>query len=123
MAAGASLTCLMRASVGDIVASAEGQRVAHQLLAECAAIARASGYPPRSRFAEDVLTAPGSPFKTSMLRDIEAGRRVEVDHLVADMMRRGQALHQPTDVLQIAVAHLLAYERARESLVVAPLAL
>ena len=116
MSAGASLTCLMRASVGDIVASPEGTRVARELVAECAAIARAAGYPVSetgTSFAEKMLTAAGSPFKASMLRDIESGGRVEADHLVGDMLRRGRTLGQPVQLLDVAFAHLQAYERTR----------
>jgi 2-dehydropantoate 2-reductase len=115
MSAGASLTCLMRASVGHIVGSPEGERIARQLVAESAAIARAAGYPvgeKAARFAEQMLIAPGSPFKASMLRDIEAGARVEADHLVGDMLKRGRELGQPVQLLEIAFAHLRAYERS-----------
>jgi 2-dehydropantoate 2-reductase len=114
MAAAASLTCLMRASVADIVATPEGERVARRLIAESAAIARAAGHPVNDKaaqFAEHMLTAPGSAFKASMLRDIEAGRRVEADHLIGDMLARGRALGQPVELLEIAFAHLKAYER------------
>jgi 2-dehydropantoate 2-reductase len=116
MAAGASLTCLMRATVSDIVASPEGVHVARQLRSECHAVARAAGYPVSETgvsFAERMLSAPDSPFKASMLRDIEAGGRVEADHLIGDMIRRGLASGLPVDLLQVAFAHLKAYEGAR----------
>lgn len=115
MAAGASLTCLMRASVADIVASPEGEQVARQLIAECQGIAAASGYPASAKavaFTEGMLVARDSPFKASMLRDIEGGRRVEADHLVGDMVRRGRDLGQPVRMLEAALAHLHCYERA-----------
>jgi len=115
MAAGASLTCLMRANVGNIVATPEGERVARQLVEECQAIARAAGYPVSEKgagFAAHMLTSPKSPFKASMLRDIEGGRRVEADHLVGDMLRRGRELVQPVVLLETALGHLLAYERS-----------
>ncbi len=63
-------------------------------------------------FAERMLLSPGSSFKASMLRDIEAGRRVESDHLVGDMIRRGRALGEDVQWLEAAFAHLKAYERA-----------
>lgn len=116
MAAGASLTCLMRAGVGDIVASPEGERVARRIVAECQAIARAAGFPVSENgagFAAHMLTTSGSAFKASMLRDIEAGRRVEAEHLVGDLLRRGRALEQPVALLEVAFAHLLAYQRSR----------
>jgi len=115
MSAGASLTTLMRASVGDIVATPEGERIARQLVADCAAIANAAGYPVSEKgaaFAERMLLSPDSTFKASMLRDIEAGRRVESDHLVGDMIRRGRALGLNAGWLEAAFAHLKAYERA-----------
>jgi len=116
MAAGASLTCLMRASVADIVASAEGERVARSLVGECATIARVAGYPVSEKaasFAERMLLGKDSPFKASMLRDIEAGGRVEADHLVGDMLRRGREAGQDVSLLAVAHAHLKAYERSR----------
>jgi len=115
MAAGASLTCLMRASVGDIVATPEGERVARQFVEECQVIARAAGYPVSEKgagFAAHMLTNPKSPFKASMLRDIESGGRIEADHLVGDMLRRGRQLGQAVNLLAIAFAHLKAYEAA-----------
>jgi 2-dehydropantoate 2-reductase len=116
MAAGASLTCLMRANAGNIVASPEGERVARQLVAECQAIARAAGLPVSEKgagFAAHLLTTSGSTFKASMLRDIESGGRIEADHLVGDMLRRGRELGQPVQLLEVAYAHLKAYERSR----------
>lgn len=118
MAAGASLTGLMRASVGDIVASAEGARAARQIVAECQGIAAAAGYPVSEKgagFTAHMLTTSGSPFKASMLRDIEAGQRIEADHLVGDMLQRGRALDRPVALLELAFAHLLAYQHARGS--------
>ena len=80
MSAGASLTALMRASIGDILATPEGERIARQLVEDCAAIASAAGYPVSEKgaaFAQKMLLSPESAFKASMLRDIEAGRRVK----------------------------------------------
>jgi 2-dehydropantoate 2-reductase len=114
MSAGAALTSLMRAGIGDIVATPEGEHIARQVVADCAAIARAAGFPVSEKgaaFAERMLLSPESVFKASMLRDIEAGRRVEADHLVGDMIRRGRALGQPVHWLEAAFAHLKAYER------------
>lgn len=118
MSAGAALTSLMRASVGDIVATPEGERIARELVTDCAAIASAAGFPVSEKgagFAEHMLVSAGSVFKASMLRDIEAGRRVEADHLVGDMIRRGRELGQPVHWLEAAFAHLKAYERVAAS--------
>jgi 2-dehydropantoate 2-reductase len=118
IAAAASTTCLMRAAVGDIVA-ADAQDIPLRLMQECAAIAAANGFPPRDNATNAglaILTAPGSVFTASMLRDIEQGSRIEADHIVGDLLRRA-AKAPPAPLLSIAFAQLRAYEarRKRES--------
>ena len=73
IATAAGITCLMRATVGDYVAAGAAD-LATALLAECASIAAAQGFPPREparERARAALTGAGSPLKASMLRDIE----------------------------------------------------
>ncbi len=118
IAAVAGITCLMRATVGDIVAANEAS-LATALLDECAGIAAARGFAPSPPFlgrARTMLTTPGSTFAASMLRDIEHGAPIEADHIVGDLLRRGEAASHDHPLLRIANAHLKAYEarRARE---------
>ena len=71
----AGSTCLMRGSIGDI------------------AVAPAEGYPPREAFLDPIrqmLTAAGSPLTASMLRDIGNGAPIEADHIIGDLLWRGQ---------------------------------
>jgi 2-dehydropantoate 2-reductase len=116
----AGMTCLMRASIGDIVAAAPvGQKLMRQLLDECAAVAGAYGRAPRPAVLEDtrnLLTKPGSAFTASMLRDIEGGHRVEADHILGDLIARGEHAGVFTSLLEIAYCHVKAYEvrKARE---------
>lgn len=118
IAAAASTTSLMRASVGDIMA-ADARDIPLQLLQECGAIAAEHGFAPREAAKAAglaVLTATGSPFTASMLRDIEQGSRIEADHIVGDLLRRApKSLAAP--LLTTAYAHLRSYEarRKRES--------
>jgi 2-dehydropantoate 2-reductase len=120
IAAGAGITCLMRAAVGDIV-TAGGAEFASALLAECAAIAARQGFPPREGFLDRnrrIFTIAGSSLKASMLRDIEHDAPIEADHILGDLLRRaGQGDSAPPLLLRIALAHLKAYEarRAREA--------
>jgi 2-dehydropantoate 2-reductase len=118
IAAAAATTCLMRATVGDIVA-ADAQDIPLRLYEECAAIAAANGFPPRDSATQAglaVLTTPGSSFTASMLRDIEQGSRIEADQIVGDLLGRGTKA-PPAPLLITAFAHLRAYEarRKRES--------
>ena len=115
----ASATCLMRAPVGDIVAAPGGRELILSLLEECRATAEAAGYAPRAPFLErtrTTLTTPGSPFTASMLRDIEGNGPIEADHIIGDLLRRGGGQGAPSrdaSALQIAYAHLKAYEARR----------
>ena len=62
-----------------------------------------------------MLTAPGSTFAASMLRDIERGAPIEADHVVGDLLRRGGgARFGDYPLLRIAYAHLKAYEARRQ---------
>jgi len=113
LAALAAATCLMRASVGEIVASDHGEAFMRALYAECLAVAAQAGQPIPQK-AQDtaigVLTQPGAATKASMLRDLEGGQRVEAAHIVGDMLARALAAGQSAPLLQAAYCHLQAYQ-------------
>ena len=114
--AAAAITCLMRASTGAIMDADDGKRLTLALLAECDTVACASGYAIRAKaqgWAQPFLTQRGSDFTASMLRDLEAGGRIEADHLQGDMIARGAALGVPTDLLKVAYCQLKAYHNLR----------
>jgi 2-dehydropantoate 2-reductase len=118
IATGAGATCLMRASIGDIVA-AGAEYVVTALLDESVAIAEAEGFPPRPAAIErtrDAYTKPNSTMTASMLRDMERGGPIEADHIIGDLLRRSGD-HAASPMLRIVLAHLKAYEarRAREA--------
>jgi 2-dehydropantoate 2-reductase len=50
-----------------------------------------------------------------MLRDVERGARTEVEHVLGDLLRRGDQAANPHALLRIAYAHLMAYEARRSS--------
>jgi 2-dehydropantoate 2-reductase len=112
----AGITSLMRAAIGDIVAADAGD-LSVALLDECAAIASAHGFKPRQgpfeRFRA-MFTAAGSLMTASMLRDIERGARIEADHIVGDLLRRGGKSVGQMSLLRVAYAHLKAYEVRRQ---------
>jgi 2-dehydropantoate 2-reductase len=113
IATAAGLTCLMRAAIGDIVA-AGGSDLAISLFEECAGIAGRQGHPPGPATADRIramVTAPGSPITASMLRDIENDAPVEADHIIGDLISRGDA--PSCRLLRIAYLHLKAYEARR----------
>jgi 2-dehydropantoate 2-reductase len=115
IATGAGITCLMRASFGDIVA-AGAVEFTTGMYDECCAIAAANGFVPREaslQRSRAMITAPGSPISASMMRDIERGAPIEADHVVGDLLQRGQRDGHDHPLLRIAFAHLKAYEARR----------
>src|SRR4029077_17496357 len=97
----AGINCLMRAPVGDILAAEDGENLTLELLAECEAVATASGYPPRPGPREEcraMLTDRESKFGASMLRDLEAGSRTEGEQVLGDMLHRARALGIPAPI-------------------------
>ncbi len=111
----AGITCLMRASIGEIVAVAEGADLARWLYLECAEVARRSGFAPTDdevAQALRILTTEHSPLKASMLRDVERGQRTEVEHVLGDMLARAHALGVDAPLLRAACAQLRIHEAA-----------
>ena len=112
----AASTCLMRAPVGHILAAPGGKDFILAMLDECSAVATAEGHAPRAPFLErtrGMLTMEGSQMTASMFRDIKAGAPVEADHVIGDLIARGDAARVPVPKLRTAYTHLKAYERQR----------
>ncbi len=112
----AASTCLMRSSVGNILAAPGGRDFILGVLDECSAVAAAEGHAPSGPFFErtrGMLTAEGSQMTASMFRDIKAGAPVEADHVIGDLIARGDAAKVPVPRLRTAYTHLKAYERQR----------
>ena len=112
----AGITCLMRGTIGEITATAEGPGLAGRLYVECAQIAQRSGHPPTAAAAAEakrLLTMPRSPLKASMLRDLERGSRTECEHVLGDMRSRAVAHAVDTPLLAAALTHLRVHEAAR----------
>ena len=114
LAAFAGITCLMRADIGTILQTDGGRARILHLLEETRAVARAEGYEPPEAMMDEyraLLTKEGSTLTSSMLRDIESGRRTEGNHILGDMLARARKHELPAPVLAIAAAHVQAYEK------------
>jgi 2-dehydropantoate 2-reductase len=112
----AGITCLMRAPVGDIVATPGGTAVTLGLLEECRAVAERSAHAPAEatlQRARSVLTETGSSLTASMLRDLQHGHAIEADHVIGDMLARAGQLHDGCSLLAVVYAHLKTYEAGR----------
>ena len=114
----AGSTCLMRASVGDIMHTLSGEAFVRALFAEGVAIAAASGQAlgeAQQAAYLGQLTDPASGLMASMLRDVEKGGPTEADHILGDMVARAEALNLDAPLLRLAYSHLQAYDLRRKA--------
>lgn len=110
----AAMTGSLRAAVCDILETDEGSALVLEAIEECRKVAAAAGRDPGAGSMENIktyLTARGSKFAASMLRDLENGSRVEAAHVVGDMIARARTAGIATPVLRQAYVHLQAYEQ------------
>ncbi len=107
-----ALTCLMRGTVGDIVAVPGGRDLGPAILAEASAVSAAAGYPmPADAIASttQTITQAGSPVDSSMSRDVAEGRPAEVEQVLADLARRGAGHGIKTPLFDLATMQLRVY--------------
>jgi len=108
-----AITCLMRGTIGEIVAAPGGAELAIDVLNESAAVATACGQKPSekvlSRHAA-AMTAPGSLLTSSMYRDLRKVAPVEADHILGDFIERGSAHGVATPLLKAAFVNLRVYQ-------------
>ena len=63
--------------------------------------------------ARGMLTAAGSTLTASMLRDIERNAPIEADHIIGDLLNRGEKSQKKLPHLNTAYTHLKSYEARR----------
>jgi len=113
LAALASITCLLRGSIGEVAATSEGLKTASAIIDECAAIASAEGYVMPADYLEEThrrLTQKGSDLTASMYRDLQKGAPVEVDQIIGDLLRRGDLHGVDAPLLRAACVQLGIYQ-------------
>jgi 2-dehydropantoate 2-reductase len=95
----AGVTALLRLPIGPIRADADTRAMLRAGLDEAHAVARAKGIVLSEDFVERTLTrCDGLPYemKSSMLQDLERGRRLELPWLSGTIVRLGGELDVPT---------------------------
>jgi 2-dehydropantoate 2-reductase len=113
----ASITCLLRGSIGDVAAVSGGLETANRILDESIAIATAHGQRPPDEFLAAVrtrLTLPGSDLTASMYRDMMRGAPVEAEHILGDLLARAAAHGVRAPLLTAAYAQLCVYQNNRK---------
>ncbi|MBD0271996.1 MAG: ketopantoate reductase family protein [Acetobacteraceae bacterium] len=111
-------TVLMRANVGEIARAPGGAELMRRVLERNAAIAAAYGHPMRDAFLEEyraVFSDPASAYSASILRDLEAGGRIESDHILGFLLDAARRAGVPDEVHEAAYLHAKAYEQRRDA--------
>lgn len=103
-----------RGTIGEVAVAPRGPEFVHAVVAECAAIATANGYPPvPAALASHLerMTDVGSTLTSSMYRDMHKGAPVEADHILGDLLARANGTAAP--LLTAAYVQLKVYEARR----------
>jgi 2-dehydropantoate 2-reductase len=112
----ASMCSAMRGSIGDIMASEDGEAIMNEILEECRQVAAAAGHAPSEKALAAVrggLTQKGGKAVASILGDMEKGGAVEGKQIVGDMLARARRAGIAAPNLRFAYAHLQTYEARR----------
>ena len=107
------VTALARSGIGPLLASAAGRSLLQAACGEIVAVAQAEGALLQPAAVDAVLAQAATlpaPWRSSMARDLEEGRRLEVDALSGAVVRRGLKQGIPTPVHQTIVACLSVHQ-------------
>jgi 2-dehydropantoate 2-reductase len=113
----ATASTLTRANIGEMLAAPLGEWLMQEALGECVRVATADGHPPTPGAVErtrKMLGMRGSVFTASMQRDLVAGGATEGDHIIGDLVRRGEKRGLDVKLLRIALANLQVHEARRK---------
>lgn len=111
-----ALTALTGLPNGDIFADPELAAVVRRLVGEAAAVMRAEGIPAPPRDPVDFVRAVADATKndrSSMLEDVAAGRRTEIDAINGAVVRLGD--RHGVDVTANRIVTALIHQRAKQS--------
>jgi 2-dehydropantoate 2-reductase len=111
-----TICILPQGTVGEVAAVPRGLDFANAAMDECIAIATANGYPPPADLiASDRrrTTQSGSDLTSSMYRDMTKNAPVEVDHIIGDLLARGEAHSVVAPLLRATYVQLKVYEARR----------
>jgi 2-dehydropantoate 2-reductase len=115
--AGISPTIVARVDFGQAAASPEIRRMVWEATEEAAAVARAEGINITPQAGDRILALLDSAcqknprWRPSLLQDLDAGRRLELEDLVGVIVHKGQQHAIPTPVIRFCYMTLKPYEK------------
>jgi 2-dehydropantoate 2-reductase len=114
IAAGATMTCLMRGSIGSILAVPGGKEFVLNVIDETERVARAAGYPPSAAAhaaSLEMFTEEGSVFTSSLYRDVVAGSVHEGEHLLGQFVTAAERHGVDVPLTRLALTQLRVHDQ------------
>jgi 2-dehydropantoate 2-reductase len=109
------VTCLMRGNLGEIEAASGGAEFLQRFSEEVTSIISVVGMPLDEAFLTQTRTllaaAKGSALTSSMYRDLKAGRRIEADQIIGDLLARALKAGLAAPLLSAAYTNLCVYQQ------------
>ena len=113
----AGVNCMMRQPIGKVLADPDTRAFYKRLMQECLAVGQKSGAKVPSSWVDDRMTfsdnaPPG--MKASMLHDLEAGNRLELDWLTGKVVSLGRELGVPTPASEAVYAAVKLHRMGKQ---------
>lgn len=109
-----SVASLLQARAGRVAATEIGRRVVERVYDETMSVCAAEGYPRpeamKINFLDNLWIKKGSDYGPSLLADIENFRKTEGEHVVGDLVKRGQKHNLEIPLLEAALCKIELYE-------------
>ena len=114
----AGVNCMMREPIGKVLGDPDTRAFYRRLMEECLAVGQKSGAKVPSSWVDDRMTfsdnaPPG--MKASMLHDLEAGNRLELDWLNGKVVALGKELGVPTPASDAVYAAVKLHRMGKQS--------
>ncbi len=118
LSAMAGANCATRLPIGKVLADPDTRAFYRKLMSECLAVGQKSGAKVPDSWVDDRMTfsdnAP-SGMKASMLHDLEAGNRLELDWLTGKIVALGKELGVPTPASDAVYAAVKLHRMGKQS--------
>ena len=109
----ATIAALTRAPAGEIAATASGSAFVASVFDECSRVFEAEGHLAPNEIKERVsghYARIGSPYRPSILDDLEGARRTEGEHTIGDLVRRADLHGVAVPILRAALCNVQVHE-------------
>src|SRR5581483_4248927 len=116
LSAMAGVNCMTRLPIGKVLADPDTRAFYRKLLAECYAVGKARGVNLPPDYVDDrMVFSDNAPpgMKASMLHDLEAGNRLELDWLTGKVVTLGHEAGVPVPASEAVYAAVKLYRMGR----------